>query len=238
MGNICKCKELFWTLWNSFFHKLQVRHKKQHKYIPTHDNLNVKNGMTDCTECDQKVQITKLVLHYKQSHNSLPPGQHDLSCNVARCRVNTFQSRHQVVIRQSSGSHCAVIVQSSGSHRAVIGHSSGIHQAVIRQSSGSHGAVIGQSLGSHRAVIVQSLGSHRAVIGQSSGSHRAVIGQSSAVIGQSTGSHQVVIRQSSGSHQAVIDRDIKAISYFYILYIIRRQRGVSNRPTSPSTSSL
>ena len=49
------------------------RHKKQHKSIPTH-NMTAKNGMIDCTECDQKVQITKLVLHYKQSHNSLPPG--------------------------------------------------------------------------------------------------------------------------------------------------------------------
>ena len=137
MGNICKCKELFWTLWNSFFHKLQVRHKKQHKYIPTHGNLNVKNGMIDCTECDQKVQITKLVLHYKQSHNSLPPGQHDLSCKV--------QSQH--FLEQTSGSHQVVIRQSLGSHRAIIGQSSGSHWAVIRQASSSYQAVIGQSSG-------------------------------------------------------------------------------------------
>ena len=137
MGNICKCKELFWTLWNSFFHKLQVRHKKQHKYIPTHDKLNVKNGMIDCTECDQKVQITKLVLHYKQSHNSLPPGQHDLSCKV--------QSQH--FLEQTSGSHQAVIGQSLGSHRAINGQSSGSHQAGIEQLSGSHWAVIRQAIG-------------------------------------------------------------------------------------------
>merc|ERR1712223_441814 len=67
-----------------------IKHlQRKHGYVTQKNEMVL---ITKCMKCDEKVDITKLFLHYKNSHKTVPPGYKYFECDQCSSKLSSKAS--------------------------------------------------------------------------------------------------------------------------------------------------